>query len=456
MSDRVNAGDISVNISVFRGGEQLKASDGGYNLVGFLRAWEIYESIESATLEATFVFEDSAGISNIFTGSEEIKFTINGSVLTRTYKLRSYNINSRQRINQTTDVFIVNCCSDEYALNEVINVFGKSDKIFEDTESSSIVKTLVKGSSYLNSAKKLFSEESLNKQTFVATNWRPLDCIYWITNRSVRKKQTGGDFQNGFAFYENALGYHFKSLDKMIDNINEMSPTKGTDKQKGSTRLYEYLYSPKKSDGGETDQFKIDSISFPEERNFLMGLRHGTWTGFSMGFDPVNISNSAMGGEGPDLALAKNLYKITELWNKMSHLGGKKAVNPVSRVSDDYKSLIDSPKRTRYTILPYQNFDPKDKQEPQKNYESLVYLQAYQFLRMESLKNTKLQIVVPGNLDLYAGSGVSVTMPTTQKSGDKIKADKKFSGRYMIVTIAHKGTPDTMSSEMLLMKDAVL
>ena len=80
MSDRVNAGDISVNISVFRGGEQLKASDGGYNLVGFLRAWEIYESIESATLEATFVFEDSAGISNIFTGSEEIKFTINGSV----------------------------------------------------------------------------------------------------------------------------------------------------------------------------------------------------------------------------------------------------------------------------------------------------------------------------------------------------------------------------------------
>ena len=47
-------------------------------------------------------------------------------------------------------------------------------------------------------------------------------------------------------------------------------------------------------------------------------------------------------------------------------------------------------------------------------------------------------------------------MPTTEKSGDKIKDDKRFSGRYMIVTIAHKGTPDTMSTEMLLMKDAVL
>ncbi len=463
MSDRVNAGDISVNISVFRGGEQLKASDGGYNLVGFLRAWEIYESIESATLEATFVFEDSAGISNIFTGSEEIKFTINGSVLTRTYRLRSYNINSRQRINQTTDVFIVNCCSDEYALNEVINVFGKSDKIFEDTESSSIVKTLVKGSSYLNSAKKLFSEESLNKQTFVATNWRPLDCIYWITNRSVRKKQTGGDFQNGFAFYENALGYHFKSLDKMIDNINEMSPTKGTDKQKGTTRLYEYLYSPKKSDGGETDQFKIDSISFPEERNFLMGLRHGAWSGYSVGFDPVTVNQSRWGGESSDLSADMYKYKVSEAWKSMSHLGGKNSVNPMSRLDDEFMNLVDNPKRVRYTILPNQIFDkkwynyiPGLVKDSQKNYEALVELQAYQWMRMETMKNTRLQVVVPGNLDLYGGYGIHITLPSTEKSEDKIKVDKRFSGRYMIVTIAHKGTPDTFSSEMLLMKDGVI
>ena len=454
--ERVNAGDISVNISVYRDGNQLKASDGGYNLVGFLIGWEVYESIESATIEATFVFEDSAGLSNVFTGSEEIQFKVNGSVVSRTYRLRSYNINSRQRINQTTDVFIVNCCSDEYVMNEVINVFGKSDKVFEEIEASSIIKTLVKGKDYLNSGKKLFVEESLNKHEIIATNWRPIDTIYWVTNKSVRKKQTGGKPQNGFTFYENALGYHFKSLDKMIDDINKMTPTKGTDPQRGSTRLYEYLFGPKKTDDGSNDQFKIDSIAFPEERNFLMGLRHGTWTGFSMGFDPVNIANSQMGGESVDLKVEKEVYKISEIWESMSHLGGKKAVNPVSRISGDYKSLVDSPKRMRYAFLPAQNFDQKNKQEPAKNYADTVYLQSYQWLRMESLKNTKLQIVVPGNLDLYAGSGVSVTMPTTEKSGDKIKTDKRFSGRYMITTIAHKGTPDSMSTEMLLMKDAVL
>ena len=94
--------------------------------------------------------------------------------------------------------------------------------------------------------------------------------------------------------------------------------------------------------------------------------------------------------------------------------------------------------------------------KPSNTYAELVELQSYQFLRIESMKNTQLQISVPGNLDLYAGSGVSVTIPTTKKSGDKIETDKRFSGRYMIVTLAHKGTPDTMSTEMLLMKDTVL
>ena len=453
---RVNAGDISTSITVIRGGRTLKSSNGESNLVEFLRAWEIYESIEQGTVEATFMFEDSAGISNIFTGSELIRFVVNGSVINRTYNLRSYNVHSRQRINQTTDTFAINCCSDEFVKNECSNVFGMSDKIFKETEASSIVKKLIKQSSFLGSSKKIFAEESLNKHQFIATNWRPLDTIYWIANRSVRKKKSGGSFQNGFTFYENALGYNFKSIDGMIDDINEQTVKKKTDKNKGTARLYEYLYAPKKLDDGSNDQFKIDTITFPEERNFLMGLRHGAWSGFSMGIDPVDLAQSKMGGVSADLPLYSDPYNISATWKQMSHLGGKKAVNPVSRVGADYKTLIEAPKRMRYTIIPAQNFDDKKNENTSNTYAELVELQSYQFLRIESMKNTQLQISVPGNLDLYAGSGVSVTIPTTKKSGDKIETDKRFSGRYMIVTLAHKGTPDTMSTEMLLMKDTVL
>ena len=75
--------------------------------------------------------------------------------------------------------------------------------------------------------------------------------------------------------------------------------------------------------------------------------------------------------------------------------------------------MLDYPKRIRYTALPNQIFDPKFKKNPQKNYEQLVELQAYQWMRIESLKNIRLEITVPGNLDLYVGYGVYVTIPAT-------------------------------------------
>ena len=457
------AGDCSISISLIRDGEVLKSDDGGQNLVGFLRGWELYESIESGTIEGTFIFEDSAGISNVFSGSELIKFQVRGTIATRTYHLRSYNISSRSKTGQTTDVFIIQACSDEYIINEASNIFGNSEKIFKKTESSAIVKDIVRQTKYLGSGKKLFAEESLNKHQFIAPNWRPMDAIYWIAQRSIRKKKTGGGFQNGFTFFENAFGYHFKSIDGMIEDINKQDVETKTNETTGVARLYKYVYSIKKIDGGAGDQFKIDSVSFPEERNFLMGLRHGAWSGYSVGFDPVTVNQSRWGGESSELSADMYKYKVSASWKSMSHLGGKNAVNPMSRLDNEFKNIVDNPKRVRYSILPNQIFDkkwynniPGLGKNSQKNYEALVELQAYQWMRMETMKNTRVQVVVPGNLDLYGGYGIHITLPSTEKTGSKTKMDKRFSGRYMIVTISHKGTPDNFSSELLLMKDGVI
>ena len=461
--ERQVAGDCSISISLIRDGEVLKSDDGGQNLVGFLRGWELYESIESGTIEGTFIFEDSAGISNVFSGSELIKFQVRGTIATRTYHLRSYNISSRSKTGQTTDVFIIQACSDEYIINEASNIFGNSEKIFKKTESSAIVKDIVRQTKYLGSGKKLFAEESLNKHQFIAPNWRPMDAIYWIAQRSIRKKKTGGGFQNGFTFFENAFGYHFKSIDGMIEDINKQDVETKTNETTGVARLYKYVYSIKKIDGGAGDQFKIDSVSFPEERNFLMGLRHGAWSGYSVGFDPVTVNQSRWGGESSELSADMYKYKVSASWKSMSHLGGKNAVNPMSRLDNEFKNIVDNPKRVRYSILPNQIFDkkwynniPGLGKNSQKNYEALVELQAYQWMRMETMKNTRVQVVVPGNLDLYGGYGIHITLPSTEKTGSKTKMDKRFSGRYMIVTISHKGTPDNFSSEMLLMKDGVI
>ena len=370
--------------------------------------------------------------------------------------MRSYNIESRSRTNQGSDVYIVNLVTDEFIKNEATNIFGNTRTVFNNkTETSQIVSTILKDNRFLGTRKKIFAEETLNKQEFVAPNWRPFDAIYWMSERSIRKSQSGGVLQNGFAFYENALGFHYKSIDQMIEDVTNMKEDGKTNFTTGVPRLYRYNYAPKSVELDQsTDQFKISSIVFPNEKNYLMGLRHGAWSGYSIGFDPNTITQSKM-GESTDMSVDAYYYTLQDVWSKMSHLN-KGQKNPITYMDETVQKLISYPKRVRYSMLPNQIFDPKYQNNPQKNYENLVELQAYQWMRIESLKNVKLQITIPGNLDLYAGSGIEIIIPSSQKSGEKTKIDERYSGRYLIASLTHSTTGATMKTELFLMKDSTI
>ena len=451
---RQNPGDVDLSVSLYRDGTKLSNEDGGYDLKEFIRGFEIYESITSATLEAKIIIEDSAGLIDSLTASEVFKVQIKGSIIDRTFFMRSYNIQSRSRSNQTTDVYILNLVSDEFIKNECVNVFGNTKVIFKNnTETSQIVKTILKDKRFIGTRKNLFLEETLNKQEFVAPNWRAFDAIYWMTERSIRKTKSGGVLQNGFAFYENAMGYHYKSIDKMIEDVADMTSSKDTNYTTGKPKLYTYTYSPKSTaTDASADQFKISTVVFPEEKNFLMGLRHGSWSGFSIGFDPVTVNSTEKTKYGSTVQDAYQ-YSISNMWNKMSHLN-KGQKNPMEKMDKNIQQLMNFPKRVRYTMLPNQIFDEKFKNNPQKNYEQLVELQAYQWMRIESLKHVKLQITIPGNLDLYAGAGIEIVIPSTRRSGSHTKIDEIYSGRYLIASLTHSTTGANMKTELFLMKDS--
>ncbi|WLW36851.1 hypothetical protein [Synechococcus phage S-8S29] len=453
--ERAQAGEIDFSCAVYRDGVRLENSDGKWDLKEFVKTFEIFELISSSTIEAQMVIEDAAGFIGSLTGSEVFKLQIRSSIIDRNFFMRSYEIHSRSRTNQNSDIYMVSLASNEFIRNEVTNVFGNSEKIFKNTESSEIVKTMLTKSTYLGTKKKVFLEETVNKQLFVAPNWRVFDAIYWIAERSIRKAQKAGVYQNGFAFYENALGYHFKSIDKLIDDINDQSENTETNPNTGKPRLYTYSSSPKNIDAGTEDQYRISNIVFPSEKNYLMGLRHGAWSGYSMGFDPVTISESKM-GLSTDMSVDAYRYDIGDLWSKMSHLKGGQDKNPITHMDKETQALTHYPKRVRYSIIPNQNFDAAYKQKKGKNYEQLVELQAYQWMRLESLKQIRLQITVPGNLDLYVGAGVEVIIPSTAKTGGETQTDRKYSGRYLIVGLTHKGDTTRMNTEMVLMKDSVI
>ena len=455
---REQVGDVEVSLTIYRNGERLENDQGSYDLKEFLRGFEIYESMTQATLECMLVLEDAAGLIGALTGSELFVLNIVGTIQDRTYQFRSYEISSRNRNNQGNDIFIVNCASDEYIRNEITNVFGNSEVIFEQSgfESSQIVETLLSSQFFLGTNKVLFLEESLNSHQFVIPNWRVFDTIYWLCQRSIRRTQSGGSLQNGFVFYENALGFHFKSIDKLIEDVNDQTENQETDLTSGRAKLYTYVYAPMKTDEGARDAYKIQKVVFPNERNFLNGLRHGTWSGFSMGFDPNTITSSKM-GPSTDMSVDAYRYSLSEMWDQMEHLGDTGThTNPFEQADENVRAYTEYPKRVRYSILPNQIFDQRNAEQPGKNYEALVELQAYQWMRFETLKTIKLQIEIPGNLDLYVGSGINIVIPSTAKSGDRKRVDRKYSGKYVIAALTHKGTGSTMTTDLFLVKDSVL
>ena len=200
---RSETGDVSVKVNVFRNGQKLQNSDGNDDIYDFITGIEIFESVTSSTLEAKLLFNDGSGFIGVMTGSELFKITIRGTILDRVYYMRAYDIEARTRLNMA-DSFIVNCASDEFFQNEITNVFGNSQVVFNSTSSSEIVEKILKTDNrYIKTQKKIYIEESTNKQQFIATNWRPFDCIYWLAQRSTRKARKGGTLQNGFIFYEN-------------------------------------------------------------------------------------------------------------------------------------------------------------------------------------------------------------------------------------------------------------
>ncbi len=453
---RTNAGEIGYRLSLYRNGKRLKNEEGAWNLINFCRGWEIRESIDSATMEASFIFEDAAGLLNSMTGSETLKLQVQSSLVDKDYNFIIYQIHSRSRSNQGNDVFMVECVSEEYIRNETLTLFGQSDRIFKGrTEASYIIRQLLTKDAWIGSKKNLYLEETINNQQFVSPNWRPFDAIYWMAQRSVRKSQKGGALQNGFMFYENGMGYHFRSLDKLVDDINEQTMEKDTDPKTGKARMYKYYYTPKKMSGDALDIYTIDGITFPEEKNLLNVLRDGNFAGYTAGFDPVTITQSKM-GLSKETSTESPAYGLDRLWSKMSHLNGKTTVNPMTQMDRKIKSAVAKPRRVRYNLLPNQSFDPKFVMNPQANMQELAELQAYQYMRIESIRNIQLVITVPGNLDLYVGCGIDVQIPATFKAGRKTQIDKKYSGKYMISKVKHSTTGHILETELRLMKDSVL
>ena len=106
---RSNTGEVDFKLFMYKNRKKKTTKQGDADLSSFVRGFEVYESISTTCMEMRLILEDSAGILQSLTGSEEFALQLKTSIVDRTYFFRSYQIDARVRTNQSNEVFIVEC-----------------------------------------------------------------------------------------------------------------------------------------------------------------------------------------------------------------------------------------------------------------------------------------------------------------------------------------------------------
>lgn len=195
---------------------QLSTPTQPIDLTPYCARADIYESILEPTTIAEFLISDKTGLFNNFVFIDQIiciKYTTyednpNGAV---DY---DFKIISAGPVESTTDdkgvVYKLTCVSREAAKSPTLkNIPFTREKI----ECENMVKAYLEAPNLLDSKKPLFAEKTKGLHTFVMNKTTPFEAIDKVRNTAVSMKYDG----SAFVFFENSRGYHFKSIEALID-----------------------------------------------------------------------------------------------------------------------------------------------------------------------------------------------------------------------------------------------
>jgi hypothetical protein len=401
--------------------------------------FNIIETMDFPCMRATVAVNDSTGMINLMKGNEMIELVVEDAISDTiyTYIFRIYRLGPRVRF-QKNDQYVLECVSNEFMVNEITNIC----KSFKDKKASQIVNDLL--TTTLGTGKRLFIEQTKDNIKCVVPNWRPFDFINWMAQRAVRSENAN---QSGFIFYENMDGFHFKSFDKIIKD------------GKTQSKVYTYTYGEKnqtdKSKG--VDIFSIQSITYPNVFDSLLGVRNGWWAGAFCGVSLDYMSNSKLATRGKEIPYTGKTWDIVSAYDKMEHLGNQK---PYLDSDREIKSILTAKRRIRYRPNQLHLWDSQkaaQKQPSEGEYASRFEETAiYAHCRKINFETIKLNIKVPGNLMLRCGTALEVVIPDPMSKKEKVETDKIYSGRYIIAGLRHKYSGGAaLITEIDLVKDSL-
>mgnify|MGYP001234612457 CR=1 FL=1 len=409
----------------------------------------IYQSLDSPYMSGHLMINDSDEVSSTlpFIGNERLLFKVNtpgGTPIDfNHYHAVTYNVKKRTHSSDRSQVVLLDFTS----LDNFRNTYKKVSKAFKG-EISSMVETILRNPKHLGSSKPINIEKTLGIRKFVMPNVPPYVAINILKEEAISAEEKSAHY----VFYENQLGYHFRSLDSLL----------GKRKEQVVTAKATYIYQhPSSATAGESARQNpagaLETIldwEIHDNTNSFLNMKNGMYSSTLFTHDIFN----------KNIQKYEYNYSKTHANRNTSYINGGPVV-PDIKLNDDAPLTEQHNSRTFLHPTGKSLFVKPDPEDSKKTIGEAIHNNSKSWLQestaryVERVSHFTLKIETYGNTDLMVGDMINVIIPSNKplyESGSG-SIDHFLSGRYMITNINHLIVPSKKSHRMFMyvMKDSL-
>ena len=386
-----------------------------YDIIAGNPIIDYYESIESPSISMTISFIDIDQVIGRkgITGGEYVDLIVkvddedadDFKILHNKQKMILNSV--RNMVTESNkQVATLEFVSVEQFVNQTARVNQKYTGNITET-----VKKLLKDPTAIGTKKNLDSDEAANSYSFVGNLNHPFETVQWLCPKTQASKDSFG-----FLFYENFDGYHFKSIEKLL----EQEPS------------FTYTYTDKPYDQ-ETGAFKILQNKMVQTNDIGMNLRMGMYANRTIYVDIVNQTKEIVD------------FKITDFDLKKP----PKLLNGIE----------DFPTRLMLRVNDIAAAQKGSKKKDQQPASELAVYQNKSYIRNNLLFSQTFKISTSLNPDLRVGQVIEIKLPVKKGDGES-KTDSYGtertndpSGKYLISGLRQIIGGQKSESQLTLIRD---
>jgi len=310
---------------------------------------------------------------------------------------------------------------------------------------------------FLKSEKELFIEQTSNKRNFTGNNWKPFYTINWLATQAVPSGQENEDAPSnsaGFMFWETAEGFHFKSIDGLMNT--DTNPVK---------RKFIYNETSEGPCSGEMPEgydAKVLEMTVDNRVNVQEKLKMGAYSTRTWLFNPYDTSVEIIYPHAwnTDTETIQSIAENAAGNQKFLKLAGEE----LPSFNSEFNQEIDF-SRTFFRCKDVGTL-PEGKgsgenceqiQESKKENSLPANTLGQGAMRMNQLFASKVIITIPGDFELRAGDAVYFDAPGLRKKKNEKgtdELDKHISGNYIISSICHYLDGANTLTKMDLVRDS--